>query len=105
MTQKIKQIVISVIIIVVAFIGIKSFFATDELGDKALAVDQLNKQKFIDGQAILTLLNRLNKVTLDEEIFSSTVFESLVSFERVIPDQPVARPNPFAPIGTDSNAR
>jgi hypothetical protein len=98
MSQKIKQIIIALVIIVIAFIGFQKFFAPET--DQALVKDQ-NKEKFVDGQAILALLNRLNKVTLDEGIFTSAVFNSLVSFERTIPDQPIARPNPFAPIGKD----
>jgi hypothetical protein len=102
MSQNIKQIIISIVIIVVAFIGFKAFFAPEE--GPSLSADK-NAKTFADGQAILKLLKRLEEVTLDASIFSSAVFNSLSSFEKDIPTQAIARPNPFAPIGTDSDAR
>jgi hypothetical protein len=99
MSQKIKQIIIAVVIIVIAFIGFKYFFGDTSASNSTLTADT-SSQQFVDGQAILTLLNRLNKVTLNEAIFSNPVFAGLVSFEVPIPDQVTGRTNPFAPIGS-----
>lgn len=101
MNEKTKQIIIAVVVIVVAFIGFKVFMGKDS-ADTSLTTDS-STTKFVDGQAVLVLLNRLNKVTLNESIFSSAAFTSLQSFEVPIPDQVIARPNPFAPIGSDGS--
>jgi len=103
MNQKIKQIIIAVVVIVIAFIGFKMFFGSSTSNDKTLTADNAVDQQFVDGQAVLNLLNALNKVTLNDAIFSSAVFKSLVSFARPIPDQVPGRTNPFAPIGSDGS--
>ncbi|MFA7252768.1 MAG: hypothetical protein WC027_02835 [Candidatus Paceibacterota bacterium] len=102
MTQKIKQIIIAAVIIIVAFVGFKMFFGNDGPADEALAVENTATGQFIDGQAILVLLGRLNQVKLDESIFSSSVFTSLESFEKPIEEQAISRNNPFAPIGVEN---
>ncbi len=100
MSNNTKQIIISIIIIVVAFVGYKMYFVSDTPSNTALVADK-NNSSFIDGQMILVLLNQLNKVTLDDSIFSNNVFTRLVSFEKPIADQPIGRNNPFLPIGAD----
>ncbi len=102
MTQNIKQIVITIVIIVIAFVGFKMFFSNDEATGVALTADQNINSEFVDGQTILILLNKLNRVTLDNSIFTNKIFTSLVNFERPISEQAIGRPNPFLPIGTDS---
>jgi hypothetical protein len=99
MTQQIKQIIAAVVIIVVAFIGFR-MFSGGESSSETIVTDN-RKAQFVDGQAVLNLLNRLNKVELKDDVFSSAAFTSLVSFEVAIPDQVLERPNPFAPIGSD----
>ncbi|MFA7252438.1 MAG: hypothetical protein WC027_01120 [Candidatus Paceibacterota bacterium] len=100
MTQKIKQIIIAVIVIIVAFVGFKMFFGNSS--DEALVEDKASSAQFVDGQAILFLLGKLNQVTLDTSIFTSSVFTSLESFERPVEDQAISRNNPFAPIGVEN---
>lgn len=42
---------------------------------------------------------QLEKVEIDTAFFSDPVFESLVDFRTVIPEEPVGKQNPFAPSG------
>ncbi len=100
MAQKTKQIIIAVIIIVIAFFIFRYFFANPTPADTALTADNPAGQ-FIDGQAILTLMNNLKNVNLDDSIFSDKTFASLISFERPLREQIAGRPNPFLPIGAD----
>lgn len=104
MTQKMKQIIIAVVIIIVAFFGFRTFFAPDNTGDTALVAEQSSVVNFSEGQVILTLLKKLNQVTLDRSVFSNKVFLSLINFEQPIEDQAVGRQNPFLPIGRDNSA-
>ena len=103
MTKKTKQIIISAVIIIVAFVVFKLFFSSNVASDTTLVADQTNSSEFTDGQTILVLLSSLNKVTLDTSIFSNSIFNSLVDFERPIQDQAIGRQNPFLPIGVDSS--
>jgi hypothetical protein len=98
MTQKLKQIIIAVVIIVIAFFAIRSF--TREPVTDSATVSQTAKAQFVDGREILLLLNRLNTVSLKEDIFSSATFLSLYNFEQPIADETPGRQNPFAPLGT-----
>ena len=102
MNQKTKQILIIIVIIIIAFVGYKMFFSGATPSDVTLVADSGSGQTFVDGQAILLLLNNLNKVTLDESVFSNKTFTSLISFERPIQEQIPGRPNPFLPIGVDT---
>jgi len=101
MSQKTKQIIISLIIIIVAFIGYKMFYVSDQPSDSTLVAEQATNAQFVDGQTILVLLNNLNRVTLDDSIFSNKIFVSLTDFGRPIEDQIIGRQNPFLPIGVD----
>lgn len=104
MNQKTKQIIIAVVVIIVAFFGFKFFFPSSAPTDNTLVTDNSSATQFVDGQTILALLGQLNKVTLDESIFTNKIFTSLVSFGVPIQDQAISRPNPFSPIGIDSSA-
>lgn len=43
-------------------------------------------------------LNIIRSLELSNAIFSDPRFESFVDFSRPVPDQPVGRDNPFAPV-------
>lgn len=101
MNQKTKKIILAVVVIVIAFILFQNIWGGKNSSDSSLVTDNAVINQSVDGQAVLLLLNRLNKVSLDSAIFSNKAFSSLVSFEQTIPDQAIQRPNPFAPIGTD----
>jgi hypothetical protein len=104
MNQKTKQIIIAIVVIVAAFIGFKMFFPNNNgSSDVALVADNSSAAQFIDGQAILALLHQLEKVNLDNSIFTNKVFTGLVSFERPIEDQIPGRANPFLPIGVEGS--
>jgi len=103
MSQKIKQIIIVAVVLIVAFFGIKMFFGSPTVTDTTLTAESAAAAQFVDGQMILDLLDKLNKVTLDDSVFANKVFVSLVSFERPIEGQVVGRPNPFLPIGVDGS--
>lgn len=53
------------------------------------------------GSDVLALSQSLQSVTLDQTLFSSPLYRNLVDFSPTLPNQPVGRVNPFAPIGQD----
>ena len=100
MSDKVKQIIVAVVIIVIAFFAIKYFFG-DSTIDSGTTTAQTPQVDLVNGQEIVTMLNRLNNVKIDEKIFTHPVFVSLEDFGRPIDSENVGRPNPFAPIGAD----
>ncbi|HZS42636.1 MAG TPA: hypothetical protein VFA52_00210 [Candidatus Paceibacterota bacterium] len=54
------------------------------------------------GQAFVNQLLTLQGVRLNSEIFSNPSFNTLQDFSQPVPTEPQGRPNPFAPIGVDT---
>lgn len=50
------------------------------------------------GQEFATQLLTIQNITLNLDLFNDPVFKSLQDFSQEINDQPISRPNPFAPI-------
>jgi len=50
-------------------------------------------------QRILSLLNEIQNLEINNSIFESAVFNSLVDYTIAIPEQNVGRANPFTPLG------
>lgn len=101
MNSKTKQIIIILVIIIVAFIGYKMLFVGADNSNEALEASAQNNIQFAEGQIILSLLENLDKVDLDDSIFSNKTFISLQSFRRELESQVSGRKNPFLPIGVE----
>ncbi len=56
------------------------------------------------GQKTISLLQQLAKVSIDQQIFATPAFQSLIDFGVDIQEEPVGRPDPFAPIGSEGGA-
>ena len=50
------------------------------------------------GSRVLVLLNQINSLKIDSSIFAGDAYRSLVDYSNTIPEQPVGRQNPFAPL-------
>lgn len=89
--QKYKKILIWVTVIVLAFAGYNFFGSSDALttGEEAQTI----------GADVLELNKGLNKVTLDRAPLNTNLYRSLSDWSPNLIEQPVGRPNPFAPIG------
>lgn len=49
-------------------------------------------------QRIVNLLNQISSLKIDDSIFKSAVYKSLVDYTIAIPEQNVGRANPFVPV-------
>ncbi len=54
------------------------------------------------GRAILSLLNDLKSLTLDDSLFSDPLFTNLVDFSTELTPEPKGRQDPFAPINVSA---
>jgi hypothetical protein len=95
-TQKIF--IALVVLLLLGFLGYKLFV-------QAPVVDQTVAASETDtvGQDILVLVGKLNALSIDQNILSSSMFINLIDFTQTIFPEPRGRMNPFAPVGSDGN--
>lgn len=73
------------------------YFSKDEPVAEDLLVSEPVEDASVDG-SLLSTLQELKSIGLDETLFTSSLFMSLSDFGRPIVAEPVGRPNPFAPL-------
>jgi hypothetical protein len=98
-----KQIIIAIVAVVILG-GVYVFFTRDSKEEDTNAPLTSRNSTGTSatpqvGADVLALLNRINSLKIDTDIFDSLVYQSLEDYEVDIPPQPVGRENPFAPIG------
>lgn len=52
---------------------------------------------------VLSLLNQIQSLQINTDLFKATAYQTLVDYSVEIPELPVGRPNPFAPLPGVSN--
>jgi hypothetical protein len=90
-------------IVLVIMVGIVAFWYLNKTDSTTayLAAD-VKTTDSVDAKYIYTILQKMAQVTLDDSIFSNSVFKSLKDNTAFFSPQPSGRNNPFSPIGTDS---
>jgi hypothetical protein len=95
MSKTVKNIIIGAVVIIVAMVAYRFFFVKLP---EALLEGQVNQNQTV-GRELLALLNTLNSLTLEDEVFDRSEFVSLTDFSVPISPNALGRRNPFAPIG------
>lgn len=93
--KKYKTILIFVGVVVALYVGYAIFFAGSS--DPALTSQVVAPQEV--GSDLLNTLLTLRALSLDDAVFASPSFQSLLDFSKPIPPLPIGRTNPFAPLG------
>lgn len=97
-----KGTIITMTIIIIIALGLYFYYKGTPEKDPLSSLDAVDTENLEDanlmGSRVLTLLNQINALKIDGSIFESTVYKSLVDYTITIPEQPVGRANPFAPI-------
>lgn len=88
-----KVYVILVTLCLLAFFGYNVFIKSSDLSGITSPT--------VVGQELLTLVDRLNSISIDYSVFSSNLFSSLIDTSANIFPESYGRLNPFAPIGTE----
>jgi hypothetical protein len=109
-----KNSIIFLVIAVVIILGYIFFFKKDTAAVPNLttttplqATPTLNPTNVstVAGTEFLSLLLNVKNIKLNDAIFTDPAFNSLIDSSITLsPDGTEGRPNPFAPIGTDSSA-
>lgn len=91
---------IIVIGIVILLIGIAGYMyvTRDQSVSQTLTVASAGSVVTPVDSDLLSALNSLKKLKLDDSIFKNPVWLSLVDFGKVLAPQEKFRPNPFAPL-------
>lgn len=84
-------------IIVVAFL-VFFYFSGSETPESASTLEQSMPGGATEAARVLNLLNQIQSLRIDTSIFEATAYQTLVDYTVTIPEVPVGRPNPFAPL-------
>jgi len=100
--KKNQIIIISAVIIfaVIAFMYLKNN-SSDTSGSSIVAENKV--AEFADAREILTLLNKMSGVKLDDAVFNNPAFNFLKDGTVTLVPQSPGRNNPFSPVGSDGS--
>jgi hypothetical protein len=98
MSSLLKNILFALALAVILWLGYKIFFVADDEASSALDAEVITEASQ-NTQAFLHTLQQLREIKLNGQLFDDARFQTLVDYRQAIVDEPVGRPNPFAPIG------
>lgn len=84
------------------FVIYSNFFSSKTTEDQLLTSSLQRNPAQIVGNEIITALNQIESLQLSREIFEDPVYRSLIDRSEPIPEEPIGKMNPFAPIGATS---
>lgn len=96
-TQKIF--IVAVVLLLLGFLGYRMFVEPTV----ALESDSVLSDTEIASQDILILVDKLEAITIDQNLFSEPMFRNLKDFSQTIFPEAQGRINPFATIGSDGS--
>jgi hypothetical protein len=103
MTPKLKKIILVILLAIVLFVVYAVFIKKDPTntvdGNLITSGGVLSEDARALGNQISQALLRLEQIKLDRNIFTNNIYVTLVDRSEPIIDEPIGRPNPFAPIG------
>lgn len=103
MLAKYKNIIIIIVVATVLFFAV-SFIKGGSKDDSLLqSVANTPKGADVIGSEIIQALNQIETLQLDRSVFEDPVYRSLVDRSQPIPQEPIGRENPFAPIDVNFN--
>lgn len=91
-----------VVIIVISFGLFFYYYQKDSTEDPTSSLETTDSAESNEARAasdrIVKILNQVSALQIDDTIFKTTVYKSLVDYSVQIPEQNVGRENPFAPV-------
>ncbi len=91
-----KKTLIAAIVAIVVLVLVYFYFSGSVPADTASALQAQSAN--VVGTRVLSLLNQIQSLRIDTRLFDATAYRTLVDYSVEIPETPVGRPNPFAPI-------
>lgn len=102
--KKYKRVILIIVVLFIAFLVYSYFKGGNETSSNEVLVttDPNGGVNNAMAEQFFNQLLTLQSLHLDSEIFADPRFQSLEDFSQEIPDEPIGRPNPFAPVGADT---
>ena len=101
MSSFVKIIIAVLVVAGVGFFGYNYLSRTDTTSDTLLQQTSTNNTSSM-GAEVLTALNQLRTLKLDDSVFKDKTFMSLQDFSKPLDAEPIGRTNPFSPIGVEN---
>ncbi|MCX6702236.1 MAG: hypothetical protein NTX96_03540 [Candidatus Zambryskibacteria bacterium] len=99
-SQKTQKILIAMIVLLLlGFLGYKMFTKETVVLENTIVPSNTE----IVGQDILSLVEELKAISIDQDFFSNPLFSNLKDFTQTIFPEARGRVNPFAVIGSDGS--
>ena len=90
-----KTLVSLIVILLLGFLGYSMFMRS------APVTSSSNSNTQVESDDIISLVEKLKSISIDQSIFSSILFKNLKDFEVTPTPESQGRVNPFAPIGAE----
>lgn len=88
------------VILAIAVIGLGYYFFVARDGSEAISLEGgVDPVRSIEVARIVTLLEDLKGINIDDSIFSNPILNKLEDFKLEIPKEAQSRSNPFSPVG------
>jgi hypothetical protein len=85
-----------IVIIAIIILGGAGYFYYQGRG--APATSTLDVTQSAEGAQVIALLNQIQGLRIDKTLFTDPGYLTLIDYTVPIPEQPVGRVNPFAPL-------
>lgn len=98
-----KTTIISLVVIVIVALLLYFYYKgnpSDASTSSLTVVSAESMEARASSDRVLALLSEIRSLNIKDSLFSDPVYKSLVDYTIAIPDQPVGRINPFAPVGS-----
>ncbi len=94
------------IVIVVVSIGLFFYFRGKPNNDSLSSLEESGTSESNEAveasNRVVKLLNQISSLEINDSIFKTAAYKSLIDYTVAIPEQNIGRVNPFAPIGGGS---
>src|SRR5690348_5607045 len=84
------------VLVVLLILGAFGYYVYSKNDVPATTPDLSANGDTVLGEDILSLADKLNTITIDQSVFTSPLFESLVDHDTPLSPETQGRPNPFA---------
>lgn len=102
MTDKTKNILTGIVVLLVLFLSYKLFVNKDKtepvltIDDTSTIAGGSSRFELSSSREESITLERIKRIKIDKDVFSGDVFKSLVDFRTEILPEPVGKNNPFS---------
>ncbi len=98
-----KSTIIALVVIVAVALLLYFYYKgnpNDDSTSSLTVVSAESQEARASSDRVLSLLSEIRSLNIKNTLFTNPVYKSLVDYTIAVPDQPIGRINPFAPVGS-----